>query len=259
VLGLGYVTAALSDNDTPVLQRLDLPNAHAIQTMFGRYGSVPAARELSRELRLRIPTDSPSVEAGLYSYFALSGDFEIQVSYALVVAKYRDNDYSGTLALLADSGDVAGLAQAQLVCRAGEDYGYALLRMESDQEKQGGKLHWPPRNFARGKLVLRRTGDELVFLAAEEPALELEEVSRLPFTDRTIRSLRLRATSDGGDTWFDVRVFSVLLQAEEITGGIARRDASSASLAVLLEVILAVIALALVAYAVRYYKRAVSK
>jgi len=58
-----------------------------LDTRFGRYGPVTlkAVTREDRAVRFRLPATAKTAEqVGLYSYFALAGDFEISVAYQVV-------------------------------------------------------------------------------------------------------------------------------------------------------------------------------
>src|SRR5262249_50050751 len=80
-----------------------------------------------------------------------------------------------------------------------------------------------------GRIGLRRVEKELIFLAANDDKSEAEEIERLPFTDRTIRPVRLDADSGGSPTLVDLWVWDVKVRGGEVTGGIAKRDQASVS------------------------------
>ena len=81
-----------------------------------------------------------------------------------------------------------------------------------------------PTSAKKGKFVLKREKAEVVVLTANNPSAEPTELYRLPFTETTIRSLRVYADSGGSPTIVDGRITNLKTSAHEITGGIPERD-----------------------------------
>ena len=79
-----------------------------------------------------------------------------------------------------------------------------------------------PASAERGRIGLRRINKDLVFLASDDPDATLQEVGRLPFTERTIRSVRLFVDAGGSPTAVDMRLLEIAVRAEEIAGGKVR-------------------------------------
>jgi hypothetical protein len=67
---------------------------------------------------------------------------------------------------------------------------------------------------------LRRIKNELIFLSADAPADPVQEIERLPFTDQTIRTVRVFADPGGSPTSLDVRVNRIEIRSEEIATGV---------------------------------------
>src|SRR5580698_8513601 len=81
-----------------------------IDTHFSRYGPV-AARNVSREakgVRIRLPaTGRLASQSGLYSYFAVAGNFEMTVDYELVSLPKSQSGYGTAVGLALDAENVA--------------------------------------------------------------------------------------------------------------------------------------------------------
>jgi len=70
---------------------------------------------------------------------------------------------------------------------------------------------------------MRREKDELVCLATDTKE-ELQELARVPFTNKTVRQVRLYGDAGGSPTELDVWLGKFRIKAEEITGGFPERD-----------------------------------
>ena len=73
-------------------------------------------------------------------------------------------------------------------------------------------------------MVLRREKKELICLVADKPGADLVELCRVPFGDNTIRKVRIFADSGGSSTALNARIGSIKILAEEITGGLPKRE-----------------------------------
>jgi hypothetical protein len=192
-------------------------------THFVRYGYLPA-QSLVREvqgLRFRLPAHTKGVsQTGLYSYFALAGDFEISASYELLSGSPPRGGYGSGLGLALDFAE--------------PDESVILLRGRFPQQGKGytlthrtiapdGSMKYESQFFAcasqHGKLCFRREKTEVVCLAADNPKDPLRELGRVPFSGRFVRQMRLFADTGGSPTPVDVRVRELIVRADEITGG----------------------------------------
>lgn len=81
-----------------------------------------------------------------------------------------------------------------------------------------------PTKARQGRIGLRRVGKELIFLAADKPTDDLDEIGRLPFTERTVQAVRLFADPGGSPTVVDVRLRQITVRAEETTGGMPKSE-----------------------------------
>jgi len=190
---------------------------------FGSYGFDPPRSIFSEAegLRLWLPADVAEVkQTGLYSTFALAGDCEVTLTYELLVLTPPRDGYGSGIGLALDAGDDVGRATIQRVCKPAEGHGHvvqttlALPRRDAAEE-----YRFLPASHDRGRIGLRRVKKDLIFLAADDTFVEPKEIERLPFTDRTIRSVRVFVDTGGSATAVDVRVLEFTAKAEEVSGG----------------------------------------
>src|SRR5262249_32231296 len=155
---------------------------------------------------------------------ALTGDCEVTAAYELVSAPAPQKGYGCGVGLALDAGEQVGRGSVQRLNKGGtEGSGYAVqTELAAADPKE--VYRFLPGKGKRGRLGLRRVGKELVFLTADAPDAELEEVDRLPFTDRTIRAVRLFADDGGSATAVDVRLKDIAIRAEEISGGLPQKE-----------------------------------
>jgi hypothetical protein len=203
----------------------------AVRTRFGVYGPGGPQAILAEKggLRFRLPARAGGVaQTGLYSYFALSGDAEASFAYELVSLPTPLKGYGSGVGLAFDAGDEVGRGCIQRVHKPTKESGYVL---QAWLPEPGGKMKEEYRFVAtaakRGWIGLRREKKELVFLASDELGKSPEEIGRLPFTERTIRAVRLFADAGGSPTALDVRASEVHVRAEEITARVPRRERPS--------------------------------
>ena len=137
-------------------------------------------------------------------------------------AGYGLRQRRGHLAFDAEDGISQG--SIQRLSRLGEATGYALQsRLPAAKTKTKDHDRFVATSAAWGRIGLRRTKKELIFLASDEATEPLKEIERLPFTDQTLRVVRLFCDTGGSPTALDVRLTDIGVRAEEITEGIPQR------------------------------------
>jgi hypothetical protein len=200
---------------------VDRSHPHVLRALFGDYGYNPR-RSIFREkdgLLLRLPGGVAGVgQTGVYSYFVAAGDCEATLTYEVLDLPAPEKGYGSGLGLAFDAGAARG--DIQRVVRKGDESGYLLHSSPAAGSQGTDEYRFVPATAKRGRLGLRREKNELVFLTADTPAGELQEIGRLPFTDGTIRVVRLFADPGGSPTAVEVRLRDIAVRAEEVTGGI---------------------------------------
>jgi hypothetical protein len=201
---------------------LDVEHPNLLGTRVAMYG--PQPRDViyleNAGMRLKLPGPPAEVpQTGIYTLFVLAGDCEAVVSYELLNIPPPTKGYGAGLGLAFDLAGDAGRAAIQCVEKPKEGRGYVLERTLANAPKSKDDYKFVPTKLKRGRIALMRKGKEVVFLAADTPDAELEEVGRLPFTDATVRQVRVFVDNGGSPTPVDVRVKLLAVRAEEITGG----------------------------------------
>src|SRR6185437_7201382 len=203
-------------------------NFAVLRARFGTYGYQPRQAIFleASGLRLRLPAGGSAIpQTGLYSYFALAGDCEVALTYELLNVPPPRTGYGSGVGLAFDVEGGAGRGVIQRVFRPGAGDG-CVLQTAPGESGTGMKDvdRFVPAASRRGRLGLRRVKNELIFLLADTPDDPLKEIERLPFTDRTIRAMRVFADPGGSSTAVDVRVRQIDIRAEEIAGGVPRTE-----------------------------------
>jgi hypothetical protein len=204
----------------------DHAHPHLLQTRFGAYG--PAGRKtvfpLADGLRVWLPPGVAGVNhSGVYSKFALAGDCEVTLKYEMPLIKPSQTGCTVGLAFDIDEG--GGSGEIQWVNGTGNASGFLLRAVR--REKHGGENRLVVGGGSRGRIGLRRINSELIFLAGDGPEGELQELDRLPFPDRTVRTMRLFGSPAGSASGVDVRIREIRIRAEEITGGVTEKVANA--------------------------------
>jgi hypothetical protein len=107
------------------------------------------------------------------------------------------------------------------VCRVKEGHGYSVqTALAASGGKMNEKDEFVATTATKGRIGLKRSKKELIFLVAEDQASDLREIARLPFTNGTIRAVRLFADPGGSPTAIDARLKPITIKGNEITGGV---------------------------------------
>jgi hypothetical protein len=203
---------------------VDASNRGVLRTRFATYGYWPRQAILvdAGGLRFRLPGGVAGVpQTGLYSLFALAGDCEVMLSYELLDVPSPQGGYGSGVGLAFDLGEGSGRGAIQRVLRKPEGSGFVLQTTPGDSAKGTKEVDkFVPTASKRGRIGLRRIKNELIFLRADSATDPLQEIDRLSFSDRTIRTVRVFADPGGSPTAVDVRISQIEIRAEEIAAGV---------------------------------------
>lgn len=226
------------------------------KTHFGRFGprsTKVVIVESNGGIRLYLPAESKGAkQAGMYSYFALAGDFEVSANYELINVPMPTKGYGAGFGLAVDTGGLEGDVSVRRGQWIGEGEGIQVIRGQNLDGEMSYETKFFPTKTKKGRIVLRREKDEIVLRVADKPFGEAIELYRVPFTETTIRSLRVYADSGGSPTIVDGRITNLTATAAEITGGIPERDRDEFPIwVIILSIVLAIILGLLVWYLTR--------
>ncbi len=224
---IALATSSASSAEAPQVELNCVSDRRLLVTHFARYGYWPARTIIleTQGVRFWLPSGVKGVgQTGLYSYFALAGDFEVSASYELISLPPPRSGYGVTVGLSVDTDGADGsvsLARGYLLTE-GSGYVVSWSKPSDDGMHYDGR-HYPTQ-MNRGRLVLRREKKELICLVEDEPHGERHELYRVPFTDRTVRKVRIFADPGGSPTKLEARLANLTFRAEEIAGGIPQRE-----------------------------------
>lgn len=227
-LTLLLITVAGAGESKPVTTLEFSIHPNLYKTHFGRFGpnaTKVVILERNGSVRLKLPGNPQGAkQAGMYSYFALAGDFEVSAIYEVISVPMPTTGYGAGFGLEVDTGGAEGSVAVRRGQWIGEGNGVQVIR----SQKIDGAVTYETKFFAttakKGKFVLRREKAEVVLLTADKPGVEPTELYRVPFTETTVRSFRVYADSGGSPTIVDGRISDLKASATEITGGIPERD-----------------------------------
>ena len=198
-----------------------------LDTRFVRFG--PGAKKgILRDglgVRFKLPPSKDSGHTGIYSYVSLAGDFEITAKFSWAGIRMPKAGYGASAGLTVDTDGPAGSVSLARANRPVTGGCFALIRGKPG--KTGNMVYensQEPTKAPTGRFCLRREKNELICLAAEGEKDDLRELKRFPFTDATVKQVRVFADPAGSDDELDARVFELRVMAEEITVGVPERD-----------------------------------
>ncbi|MBN9518089.1 hypothetical protein J0H58_06165, partial [bacterium] len=110
-------------------------NGRLFDTHFGRYGPRPT-RVVVREaqgVRLRLPAEATGAKpTGLYSYFALAGDFEVSAGYEVIDVPPPTDGYGAGFGLAVETKGPDGDVTVRRGQWKGEGSGVQVVRGRPD-------------------------------------------------------------------------------------------------------------------------------
>jgi hypothetical protein len=199
-------------------------NPALLRSHFGFYPSgAKAVKITDKGLRFYLTTDTKKpVQTGLYSYFAIAGDFEISAWFDWTPVEVPKDGYGVSCGIAFDTDTrTVALARGNF---PGQGGGYRITTKEPKKDYENEDF----KSLAkRGRLVLRRVKKELIILSADGDG-ELNELKRInPFPTETVRKVRLFADPGNAPTSMDARLSKIQFRAEEITGQIPISESST--------------------------------
>jgi len=206
-------------------------NPKLYDTHFARYGYLPLKSILReknslKDVRISLrPTGSKAIEqTGMYAYFAVAGDFEVSATYEVISIPRPQKGYGAQCGIAVDCERTGDTLSLSWVDKPGKGVGYLVTRgWKAEGPPDYKDITHVPTSAKKGRLIIRRERAELICLAADGSA-EPRELTRVDFTDTTMRPLRLYAEPGQSPTVVDARIGNVVVRAEEITGGVPKRE-----------------------------------
>jgi len=187
-----------------------------LDSLFGRYGFAGRATILREPqgIRFQMPeSDKALGQTGLYSLFALSGDFEFSARYEFIDIPTPTKGYGVSCGLALEAKAPSGMVQFSRVdtpkgswFRVGRDPTGAGKDFKDSKD-------YRTRPNKKGQLVLRREKGELIYLAQDGSSEELEELNRIDFPN-AVDKVRIFVDQGGSPTSLDVRLGPIVVKAE---------------------------------------------
>jgi hypothetical protein len=198
-----------------------------LDSHFARYGYQPT-RTIVHEaqgIRIYLPALTQSVEqTGLYSYFAVAGDFDVAANYEVLGMPKPQSGYGVSCGIAVDTKGPGGMVAITRGETVGKGSTYVVTRGKQEAGETKYDSTFYPTTAKTGRLILRREKADVICLAADGPQAEPRELIRLPFVPDTIRQVRLFGDLGGSHTSLDARLTQIQIRAVEIAGGVPKYE-----------------------------------
>ncbi len=221
---------APSESDKKIEKKaLDVvANGKLLNTHFSRYGFQPL-RTIKPDwggVRIHLPeTEKKTEQTGIYSYFAMAGDFEVTAGFELFDLPAAGAGYGASVGIGVDTDPPDNL---KLSLHRGNypkrGSGFWVTMATEKGEKKENDTRFFLGEGESGKLILKREKDEVSCLVADDYTKNAKELVRLPFTGKSIRVVRAFVDNGGTNSELDVRVVGLKLTADQMTGGIPEAE-----------------------------------
>jgi len=184
-------------------------------------GAANLIKSEAEGLRITVPADVKS-PVGLVVGFPVKGDFELTAGYEIIQADQPAAGYGVgfEIWLRTDTATKEATAFSRIVRPSGDDV-YVCSRLTTNP--QGRRVGIPglklPDFQAAGKsgqLRIKRTGSEVVLLAADEGNKEFREYYRFELGAEDIETLRLAANPGNAANVVDLRVRDFRLRSGDL-------------------------------------------
>jgi prepilin-type N-terminal cleavage/methylation domain-containing protein/prepilin-type processing-associated H-X9-DG protein len=218
-LGLLALAATATGQEGRALKAFDsTADPAGFRKLFYPYGRTPPSTERAVTVgadgvTLTIPAVKHAGHLGVRTESSISGNFQVELRFE--IAEYPENvttGYGAICGITLDADRQYGGASAFRGAYA--ESGQGLHAGRSVPNGSGG-THYAgtraPSKAKQGRLALRRIGSEIIALAAEDPAKELAEIKRYPFTDTPVRNVSFMADSGGAAVAMRVRFYDIKL------------------------------------------------
>jgi hypothetical protein len=208
--------------------KIDRKHLRELKAKFVSYGYNPKQSMVQEgaNLHFKLPSGVLKIgQTGVSSKFVLAGEGEASCMYQLIEFPVVKTGYGSGVGLAFDAPEENswGGIEREFHPRFGSCYLLMTVLPGSDG-KMKEQIKAVPTKATKGKIGLQRIKNELVFLAAESPTADLAEIHRFTFTDETIRGVRFFADPGGSPTALEARLGNMTIRAEEITGGIPKKE-----------------------------------
>jgi hypothetical protein len=204
---------------------LDLAaNPKLLTTHFSRYGFQPL-KTIHKDwggVRIQLPeTERKTEQTGIYSYFAMAGDFEVNAGFEIFELPEPGPGYGASVGIGVDTDppdNIKLTLHRGNFPKRGNGFWVTIAKENGDKKEIDSQFF--PGNGESGKLTLKREKDVVICLVADDYKKQEKELVRIPFTSRPIRVVRAFADNGGTPAELDARIVGIKLAADQLTGGI---------------------------------------
>jgi hypothetical protein len=167
------------------------------------------------------PAAKDAKQIGLYSYFTLTGDFEIAVNYEWKTTQEPKTGYGVSCGIAVEAeGKKVSLAR-------GFQIGTGNAYLVTEMVGKDYKTEPTTTDLKKGMLVLRRKKAVITCLATGSDG-SLEEIrDKIPFTAASVRKVRLFADPGGAPNALEAQLIDLRIQADEILSDIPEYERNS--------------------------------
>lgn len=197
-------------------------NPKVFDTLFCRYGCEPL-KHLGRRrewVQIKMPAkvdEKPATQAGLYSYFSLSGDFTIEVHYHCGTIPAPKKGYGMSCGIAVDThGPDGAISFTRNFSHEKNGSGYAVTRSIPVDNKPEYETKIFPTKARKGRLIFKRVG-KVVYCLAGDNKEEPTELCKLEFTESKVYQLRLFADPGGADYPINMWIGKLQINADSIS------------------------------------------
>jgi hypothetical protein len=229
---------------------LDLAaNPPLLDNHFGRYGYKAAISRAGDTIHFRLPGQEKAAEqTGLYSLFALAGDFEFSASYEWSDVPEPTAGYGVSCGIAVETAkSVPGggyiSVTRSLLPKSGSNYQVTLGVLKDGAMKYDAGPKSPyPTLAKKGRLIIRREKGE-IYCQAQNDGADAEDLCHIPYTEATVQKVLLFVDSGGSPTPVDAALSQIRIKAEKHNTEPVRLEAGGTYWWLIIPVILAVAAL----------------
>jgi hypothetical protein len=208
--------------------RIDRKHFRELKTRYVKYGFKPGQTivQEATSVHFKLPGGVPKItQTGVSSTFVLAGECDASCTYELLDFPAVKTGYGSSVGVAFDAPEDNCWGGIQRAYHPTEGSCYLVMTvLPGDDGKPKESFKAVPTKTTKGRLGIQRVKDELIFLAADSHSAELVELHRFKFTDQTMRGVRFFADPGGSPTPLEARLGDLRVRAEEITGGIPKRD-----------------------------------
>jgi hypothetical protein len=228
---LAWLGSAAAGTAGDMSEELDgLKNIRLLDTHFARYGFKPykTIQLQDKGIEFHFPDGvKDMMQTGLYSYVVLRGDFEVEASFEWEEFPDPRGEYPMSCGIAVDTNGEGGNLMIARFFDKNNRMGYNVVRGE--WQGPGKPLKYDEKKSVVSKakiggLSLRREGDVLICLAADNQR-QLQEIHRIEgFTTDPIRTFRVYADPAKSPTEMHVWMGQLRVRADEIFGGFSKSE-----------------------------------